>query len=127
MLQARSDEDPWWLQEHHRLTGQEARLVRRLARGASDKELSTLEGLTEEAARSAMRRLREKTGLPGRRLVAWAGGHKECCGSPSDGAKQVSRASPPAPQPRNRSRGHTGHQRTLPAQPAASGEIDGWH
>lgn len=65
--------------EHLILTRNERRLLREIARGATDREISVATGQTEVSVRSGLRRFRDRTGLAGRRLVVWAVEHSPCC------------------------------------------------
>ncbi len=69
------------IEEHHDdLTPTERVVLRHIARGESDSQITDLEGdLTLTAVRSCLRRFRERTGLSGRALDAWAVKHEECC------------------------------------------------
>lgn len=72
-----ADPDP--LEEHHDLSLTERKVLRRLARGESDGHIADHEGMTLPAVHSCLRRFRERTGLAGRLLTAWAGKHETCC------------------------------------------------
>jgi DNA-binding CsgD family transcriptional regulator len=67
------------LDEHHDLTPSERRVLALVARGKADAEIEAELGLTEVAVHSCLRRFRERTGLGGRHLTAWAVKHEPCC------------------------------------------------
>lgn len=67
------------LDEHHNLTPSECRVLALVARGKTDAEIEAELCLTEAAVQSCLRRFRERTGLAGRTLTAWAVKHEPCC------------------------------------------------
>lgn len=67
------------LGQHYDLTLSERPVLELVARGSSNAEIEALLGLTEVAVRSSLRRFRERTGLAGRALTAWAVKHEPCC------------------------------------------------
>lgn len=77
MPQEPHESDP--LNEHCELSATERKVLRRVARGESDEEIAEHEGMTVAAVHSCLRRFRDRAGVSGRRLTAWAAKHEECC------------------------------------------------
>jgi DNA-binding NarL/FixJ family response regulator len=67
------------LDEHCDLTSTERAILGLVARGMSDAEIEAVLGMTEAAVHSCLRRFRDRTGLAGRLLTAWAVKHEACC------------------------------------------------
>ncbi|MCZ2109007.1 MAG: helix-turn-helix transcriptional regulator [Dehalococcoidia bacterium] len=63
----------------HDLTGAERPVLALVATGQSDERIADTLGQTLPSIRGTLRRFRERTGLAGRMLVAWAVRHKQCC------------------------------------------------
>jgi DNA-binding NarL/FixJ family response regulator len=73
-----------WLEGHHEVTDAERFVLERVARGDLDEAIATKLDQSLAAVRSTLRRFRERTGLAGRMLVAWAVHHDACCISPPE-------------------------------------------
>lgn len=67
---------------HHDLTPTEGGALALLGEGLSNEEICRELDLDYEALRSRLRRISERLGLSGRRLVAWAAVHRTCCIDP---------------------------------------------
>lgn len=67
------------LDVHYDLTPSESAVVKLVAGGKSDAGIAAELGMTEAAVQSCLRRFRERTGLAGRLLTAWAVKHEPCC------------------------------------------------
>jgi DNA-binding CsgD family transcriptional regulator len=67
------------LSQHWLLTESEQRVLHLLGQGRSDEQIAveTKSGL--RAVQSVLRRFRDRTGIAGRSLVAWAIAHEQCC------------------------------------------------
>lgn len=63
----------------HELTDAELPVLALVATGQSDEGIAEALGQSLASVRSTVRRFRERTGLAGRLLVAWAGRHERCC------------------------------------------------
>ena len=64
---------------HIRLTAAERAVLRLVAEGMLDEEIALQLGQTVRAVRGTLHRFHERAGLGGRRTVAWAVRHSECC------------------------------------------------
>ena len=69
--------DPFDL--HYDLTPSERAILALVTRGARDAEIAAELEMTEAAVHSCLRRFRERTGLAGRLVTAWAVKHEPCC------------------------------------------------
>jgi len=63
----------------HELTDAERPVLELVATGQSDEGIAEALGQSLASIRSTLRRFRERTGLAGRVLVAWAVRHEGCC------------------------------------------------
>ena len=63
----------------YELTDAELPALALLAAGQSDEEIAESLGQSLGSIRSTLRRFRDRTGLAGRALTAWAVRHKRCC------------------------------------------------
>lgn len=64
---------------HYALTFAEAAYAGLLSEGRTDDEIGVGLTLSQQGVRSRARRLSERTGFHGRRAVAWACCHSDCC------------------------------------------------
>jgi DNA-binding NarL/FixJ family response regulator len=73
------DEQDLLEQHHDDLSRTERRVLLLVGRGRSDEDIAETEVMSVTAVHSCVRRFRDRTGLAGRLLTAWAGRHQECC------------------------------------------------
>lgn len=70
---------PEELEFHDQLTPTERRVLHEVGRGRADIDVALELDVSLASVQSCLRRFRERTGLHGRLLVAWAVRHEECC------------------------------------------------
>lgn len=64
---------------HIRVTPRERAVLRLVADGLTDEEIAERLGRKVRAVRATLHRFHERTDLGGRRTVAWAVTHRDCC------------------------------------------------
>lgn len=64
---------------HFELTDTERGILTLLGQGLTDALIAEALPSSKMGVRSGIRRFRDRTGLSGRELVAWAGHHELCC------------------------------------------------
>ena len=70
------------IQDHDRhinVTAAERAVLRLVADGLTDEEIAARLRRKVRAIRATLHRFHERTGLVGRRAVAWAVNHRDCC------------------------------------------------
>lgn len=73
----------------HPLTDAERPILGLVGKGLTDQVIAIRLGETLVAVQSSIRRFRDKTGLGGRALVAWASRHEQCCIDLPSGVRQT--------------------------------------
>jgi DNA-binding CsgD family transcriptional regulator len=64
---------------HHHVSRAEAAVLALLARGMTDEEIATKLDVHLRAVRARLQRFYDRTGISGRRAVAWSVEHRPCC------------------------------------------------
>lgn len=64
---------------HMKVTAAERAVLRLVANGLTDEEIAEQLTMKVRAVRATLHRFHERTGLVGRRAVAWAVNHRDCC------------------------------------------------
>jgi DNA-binding CsgD family transcriptional regulator len=67
------------LDDHFHATPVEAEGLRLVAEGRTDEQVAEILGKPVRAVRATLHRFHERTGLVGRRAMAWSGKHLDCC------------------------------------------------